>query len=62
MWRVIAGAMPHTLINTARWAELPLVYQPLIKTACQAANSGMQSKDDARNPASLPSWTSPEDR
>ena len=47
------GAMLHTLINTAKWAELPPVYQSLIKTACQAANADMQAKYDARNPTAL---------
>jgi len=47
------GAMLHTMVNTAKWAELPKVYQSLIKTACQAANSDMQAKYDARNPTAL---------
>ena len=45
--------MLHTMINTAKWAELPPVYQSLVKTACQAANVDMQAKYDARNPAAL---------
>ncbi len=47
------GAMLHTLINTEKWNELTPVYQSLIKTACQAANSDMQAKYDARNPTAL---------
>ena len=47
------GAMLHTMINTAKWAELPPVYQSLVKTACQAANVDMQAKYDARNPGAL---------
>jgi TRAP-type mannitol/chloroaromatic compound transport system substrate-binding protein len=47
------GAMLHTMINTAKWAELPPVYQSLIKTACQAANADMLAKYDARNPPAL---------
>jgi TRAP-type mannitol/chloroaromatic compound transport system substrate-binding protein len=47
------GAMLHTMINTAKWAELPPVYQSLIKTACQAANADMLAKYDARNPTAL---------
>ena len=47
------GAMLHTMINTAKWAELPPVYQSLVKTACQAANVDMQAKYDARNPEAL---------
>jgi TRAP-type mannitol/chloroaromatic compound transport system substrate-binding protein len=49
------GAMLHTLVNTAKWAELPPAYQSIIKTACQAANSDMQAKYDARNPGALKS-------
>jgi TRAP-type mannitol/chloroaromatic compound transport system substrate-binding protein len=47
------GAMLHTMVNVGKWNELPPVYQSLIKTACQAANSDMQAKYDARNPGSL---------
>jgi TRAP-type mannitol/chloroaromatic compound transport system substrate-binding protein len=47
------GAMLHTMINTAKWAELPPVYQSLVKTACQAANLDMEAKYDARNPGAL---------
>jgi TRAP-type mannitol/chloroaromatic compound transport system substrate-binding protein len=47
------GAMLHTMINTAKWAELPPVYQALIKTACEAANCDMQAKYDAVNPPAL---------
>jgi TRAP-type mannitol/chloroaromatic compound transport system substrate-binding protein len=47
------GAMLHTMINTAKWAELPPAYQSIIKTACQAANSDMMAKYDARNPTAL---------
>jgi TRAP-type mannitol/chloroaromatic compound transport system substrate-binding protein len=47
------GAMLHTMINTAKWAELPPQYQSIIKTACQAANSDMMAKYDARNPGAL---------
>lgn len=47
------GAMLHTMVNSAKWAELPPLYQSLIKTACQAANSDMQAKYDARNPGAL---------
>ena len=32
--------MLHTMVNTAKWAELTPNYQSLIKTACQAANCG----------------------
>jgi TRAP-type mannitol/chloroaromatic compound transport system substrate-binding protein len=47
------GAMLHAIINTAKWAELPPVYQSIVKTAAQAANSDMQAKYDAKNPEAL---------
>ena len=47
------GPMLHTMINTAKWAELTPLYQSLVKTACQAANMDMLAKYDARNPAAL---------
>ena len=47
------GAMLHTMVNTAKWAELTPTYQSIIKTACQAANVDMQAKYDARNPEAL---------
>ncbi len=47
------GAMLHTMVNTAKWAELPPVYQSIVKTACAAANVDMQAKYDARNPEAL---------
>jgi TRAP-type mannitol/chloroaromatic compound transport system substrate-binding protein len=47
------GAMLHTMVNTAKWAELPPKYQSIIKSACQAANVDMQAKYDARNPQAL---------
>jgi TRAP-type mannitol/chloroaromatic compound transport system substrate-binding protein len=47
------GAMLHTMVNTAKWAELSPTYQSIVKTACQAANVDMQAKYDARNPGAL---------
>jgi TRAP-type mannitol/chloroaromatic compound transport system substrate-binding protein len=47
------GALLHTMINTAKWAELPPAYQAIVKVACAAANSDMQAKYDARNPGAL---------
>ena len=47
------GAMLHTMINTAKWAELPKNYQSIVMSACQAANSDMMAKYDARNPEAL---------
>jgi TRAP-type mannitol/chloroaromatic compound transport system substrate-binding protein len=47
------GAVLHTMINTAKWAELTPLYQSLVKTACQAANVDMQARYDALNPGAL---------
>src|SRR5205085_201666 len=47
------GAMVHTMVNTAKWAELSPTYQSIVKTACEAANVDMQAKYDARNPEAL---------
>jgi TRAP-type mannitol/chloroaromatic compound transport system substrate-binding protein len=47
------GAMLHTMVNTAKWAELPKLYQDIIRTACQAANSDMMASYDAKNPIAI---------
>jgi TRAP-type mannitol/chloroaromatic compound transport system substrate-binding protein len=47
------GPMLHTMINSAKWAELPANYQAIIKVACGAANVDMQASYDAKNPAAL---------
>ena len=47
------GPMLHTMINTAKWEELPPAYQSIVKVACQAANCDMQARYDARNPGGL---------
>jgi len=47
------GSTLHTMVNTAKWAELPPNYQSLVKTACQAANCDMMARYDARNPPAL---------
>jgi TRAP-type mannitol/chloroaromatic compound transport system substrate-binding protein len=47
------GPMLHTMVNAAKWAELPHAYQSLIETASQAANNDMQASYDANNPAAL---------
>ncbi|MGH6891842.1 MAG: TRAP transporter substrate-binding protein [Dongiaceae bacterium] len=47
------GAMLHTMVNTAKWAELPKQYQSIVMSASQAASSDMQAKYDARNPEAL---------
>jgi TRAP-type mannitol/chloroaromatic compound transport system substrate-binding protein len=47
------GAMLHFMINSAKWNELPKTYQAILQGACALANTDMQSKYDARNPAAL---------
>jgi TRAP-type mannitol/chloroaromatic compound transport system substrate-binding protein len=47
------GPMLHTMVNSAKWAELPKAYQSIIATASQAANVDMQARYDAKNPEAL---------
>ena len=47
------GAMLHTMVNTAKWAELPKQYQDIIRTASQAANCDMMASYDAKNPIAI---------
>jgi TRAP-type mannitol/chloroaromatic compound transport system substrate-binding protein len=47
------GAMLHTMVNTAKWNELPKQYQAVVKTACQAANSDMLASYDFKNPSAI---------
>jgi TRAP-type mannitol/chloroaromatic compound transport system substrate-binding protein len=47
------GAMLHTMVNTAKWAELPKAYKSIVMTASQAASADMLSKYDAKNPEAL---------
>ncbi len=47
------GAVLHTCINSAKWAELPKSYQAILRGASAFANTEMTAKYDARNPAAL---------
>ncbi len=47
------GAVLHTCINSAKWAELPKSYQAILRAASAFANTEMTAKYDARNPAAL---------
>ena len=47
------GPMLHNMINLAKWNELPKNYQSLIQSASHVANTWMQAKYDAQNPAAL---------
>src|SRR5262244_282831 len=47
------GTVLHLMINTGKWAELPKSYQAIVTTAAAYANTAVQAKYDARNPAAL---------
>jgi len=47
------GPTLSTMINLAKWNELPPAYQAVLKTACEAANSNMMANYDWKNPPAL---------
>ncbi|AXK80633.1 ABC transporter substrate-binding protein [Pseudolabrys taiwanensis] len=47
------GAMLHNFINVAKWNSLTPTYKSILRTASEMANTAMQSKYDAGNPAAL---------
>jgi TRAP-type mannitol/chloroaromatic compound transport system substrate-binding protein len=47
------GPVLHTLINQAKWNELPKSYQAVLTSACQAANCDMMASYDYKNPEAL---------
>ena len=47
------GASIHFAFNSAKWAELPKIYQSILTTCAAYANIDMQAKYDARNPPAL---------
>jgi len=47
------GPMLHNMINIGKWNELPKAYQSIIQSASHVANTWMQAKYDAQNPAAL---------
>jgi TRAP-type mannitol/chloroaromatic compound transport system substrate-binding protein len=47
------GAALHAMINLDKWNSLPKSYQAILTAACHVANTDMQAKYDARNPAAL---------
>jgi TRAP-type mannitol/chloroaromatic compound transport system substrate-binding protein len=47
------GPVLHTLINQAKWNELPKNYQAVLTSACEAANCDMMASYDYKNPAAL---------
>jgi TRAP-type mannitol/chloroaromatic compound transport system substrate-binding protein len=47
------GAMLHNFINIEKWNALPPAYKAVVRTCSEMANTWMQSKYDAVNPAAL---------
>jgi TRAP-type mannitol/chloroaromatic compound transport system substrate-binding protein len=47
------GPMLHNFINIRKWNELPKNYQSIVQSASHVANTLMQAKYDAENPAAL---------
>jgi TRAP-type mannitol/chloroaromatic compound transport system substrate-binding protein len=47
------GPTLHTLVNLAKWNELPKHYQAALRSACEAANCDMMASYDYKNPAAL---------
>ena len=47
------GPTLHTMINLAKFNELPAHYQTVVKTACEAANGNMMASYDYKNPTAL---------
>ncbi len=49
------GPVLHTLVNLAKWNELPKPYQAALRSACEAANCDMMASYDYKNPGALKS-------
>jgi TRAP-type mannitol/chloroaromatic compound transport system substrate-binding protein len=47
------GPTLHTLVNLAKWNELPKAYQAAVASACEAANCDMMASYDHKNPGAL---------
>jgi TRAP-type mannitol/chloroaromatic compound transport system substrate-binding protein len=47
------GPTLHTLVNMAKWNELPKSYQAALRSACEAANCDMMANYDQKNPAAI---------
>jgi TRAP-type mannitol/chloroaromatic compound transport system, periplasmic component len=47
------GPTLHTLVNLAKWNELPKSYQATLTSACEAANCDMMASYDHKNPSAL---------
>ena len=51
------GPTLHSLINLAKWNELPKSYQAILRSACEAANCDMMASYDHKNPARSGGWS-----
>jgi TRAP-type mannitol/chloroaromatic compound transport system substrate-binding protein len=47
------GPVLHTLVNMAKWNELPKSYQAALRSACEASNGNMMASYDQKNPAAI---------
>ena len=47
------GSVLHTMVNLAKWNELPPAYKAVLDAACRAANADMLASYDAKNPEAL---------
>jgi TRAP-type mannitol/chloroaromatic compound transport system substrate-binding protein len=47
------GPMLHNFVNIAKWNDLPKAYRSIIQSASHVANTLMQARYDAQNPAAL---------
>jgi TRAP-type mannitol/chloroaromatic compound transport system substrate-binding protein len=47
------GSTLHTMVNLAKWNELPASYKALLDTACRAANTDMLANYDYKNPTAI---------
>jgi TRAP-type mannitol/chloroaromatic compound transport system substrate-binding protein len=47
------GPALHTMVNLAKWNELPKAYQAVLRAACEASNGSMMASYDHKNPAAL---------
>jgi TRAP-type mannitol/chloroaromatic compound transport system substrate-binding protein len=47
------GSVLHTLVNLAKWNELPAPDKAILETACRAANADMMANYDFKNPTAI---------
>ncbi len=47
------GSVLHTMVNLAKWNELPANYKAIVEAACRAANADMMASYDYKNPQAI---------